>query len=204
MTSYTRYYGLPHPTATKLPDGTERFNDDANGARDLQALADAADRQLDRIDGLWVTELNRGGFITKLSADITGFAANTFTPFNTDVLVRGTGGMSSTQGFLGGPAGWWHIQLSVSTIPAGASNGVRRALRARITEDTPRGIEGVETYFQEEFEAGTQTVNQLGFVTYLDPVRSLEVAFFHNNTSSTITVKNTATFFSGYRIGPRT
>lgn len=207
MTSYTRYYGLPHPTATVQPDGTERFNDDGNGARDLQSLAEAVDRQLDRIDTLWVAEISKPAEILRLAVDLTGNPANTDNTFFLDTLVKGSGGMADTQAVNGSDArsGWFHYEVSMATIPSGAINGTRRLLKAWVVEDTPAGQLTVEEYLQEEFETNTgEQVNNLSFVTFLDSTRSIWLNLFHNNTSSTLNIKNSTTYVSAYRISPRT
>jgi hypothetical protein len=204
VTSYTRYYQLPHPTATLQPDGTERFNDDARGGRDLQSLAEAVDAQIDRINGLWVAQISKAGLIIKLATDSTGYSANSFNTVFFDTQVKSSGGMTGTQEIdapLSKP-GWYHIHMCMATIPSGAINGTRRALRATVKQTGISGFTDAETYFQEEFENGGQTVNELSFVTFLDSTRFIWADFFHNNTSSTITVKNTVTNASAYRIGP--
>jgi hypothetical protein len=207
VTSYTRYYGLPHPTATLLPDGSERFNDDANGARDLQSLAEATDRQLDRVSAAWVAEISKPAEVLRLAVDITGLAANTDNTFFVDTLVKGSGGMADTQNVNGADSrsGWFHYEASVATIPSGASTGVRRLLKAWVVQNTANGLATVEEYLQEEFETGSgEQVNHLSFVTFLDTSRSIWLSFFHNNPSSTLTIKNSATYLSAYRISPRT
>lgn len=206
MTSYTRYYGLPHPSATIASDGTEQFNDDANGAMDLQLLAEAVDRQLDRVDTLWVAEISKPAEVLRLAVDQTGLSANTDNTFFVDTLVKGSGGMADTQNVNGADSrsGWFHYEASVATIPSGASTGVRRLLKAWVVQDTAVGLVTVEEYLQEEFEAGGETVNHLSFVTFLDSSRSIWLAFFHNNTASTLTLKASTTYLSAYRISPRT
>lgn len=203
MTSYTRYYQLPHPSATTQKDGTERFNDDARGGRDLQSLAEAVDAQLDRINGLWVAQLSKAALIIKLATDSTGYGANSPNAVFFDTQVDNSGGMTGTQEIDAPRAlpGWYHIHMCLATIPVGTINGTRRVLQANVKQTSVNGTVDAEVYYQEEFENGGQTVNNLNFVTYLDSTRFIWAYFFHNNTGSTLTVKNTVTNASAYRIG---
>lgn len=207
MTSYTRYYGLPHPTATVQADGSERFNDDARGGRDLQSLAEAVDRQIDRVGALWVTEISKPATICRLAADVTGVPASSDFGWDTDTNVKTSGGYTNNTQFTFGSdqvPGWYHVEMSLASIPSGASTGVRRLAKMWVQESQASGIVTVEEYLNEEFEAGGQTVNHLSFVTYLDGSRSIQLVFFHNNPSSTLTIKAGVTYCSAYRITTRT
>lgn len=213
MTSYTSNYALPHPTGTLLPDGAEEFRDDGNGARDIQSLAEAVDRQLDRVNVAWVGELDKPAEVCRLAIDETGIAQLTEWTVFTDTNLDGSGGMGDTDGILANSAGataerlagWYHIIGCLSSIPSGGITGNFRKFTIQIAETGPGGTSIVEEYNMAEFEfGGGEITGHVSFVTYLDSTRQAQLAVWHNNPTSTLTVKNTATLITAYRISTRT
>lgn len=207
MSSVTPRQRLPYPTPTRRTDGSIGYNDRGNGALDLQLLAEAADRQFDDLDAAWPAELQKPTKLIGRNSNITGLTngVNHLVTFNQSLsAASGLNGLIvdlSRTDPKKDVSGWYHVLFQLSSVPAGAANvGSRRQLRADVFSSAD-GI--LESYFNEELEPGGGHIcgNDLSFITFMDDTITINLWFFHTNTSSAVNI-TTITYATYTRICP--
>lgn len=207
MTSLTPRQKLPYPTPTKLTDSSIVYYDRANGALDLQLLAEAADREFDTLDASWPAELQKPTKCIGRSSNISSLTNGVNHLVTYNLSLAATGGLN---GLLVNTArsnpgvdvsGWYHFLFQLSSVPVGGANvGSRRQIRADVFSSAD-GI--LESYFNEELEPGGGHIcgNDLSFVTFMDDTININLWFFHTNTSSAVNI-TTITYATYTRISP--
>lgn len=186
----TSSQGLPYP----------EIDDFANGALDLQYLAEKIDSKLAALNAKYDQIGSPEVLMIKGSADITGFTSGVVN----DILITGDQsynplGFSSNTPitFRGMRPGTYIGGAYIRSIPAGAANlNSYRTLVLRFDDFKIPGSGFTryrEEWQNEVYESGTGEENQTMEIAFAlhDPDNAmLAFTFAHINTSSTVTIKS--------------
>lgn len=170
--------------------------DFANGALDLQVLAEAINAKLTAQFADYASVLNRRVQILRLNTPQTGLVANTNTLINFDQVLYDSDGFPSPSLSFGpsNDPGVFMVGAYLFTNPTGTVNSgtVRRIIVSANVYLGPNPTDFRNFSFnQENFESVSGSEHQvaMGMVRAENPVFSIASIFFnHGNTGSTIVV----------------
>lgn len=195
----TPVYSLPFPT----------FEDFANGALDLQALAEAADTAVSGVRAQYTTLTRRPTSVWRSTADSSAISAGSaaIVSFPTQVYTNDSSFTSTnTRQFPFPSSGLWAFGVFINCAATGTATANTQRLLT-LEADQPFGLNAFDyspiffgdTVFESSTSGGDfmTAVGVINFNQVLGTVANnwLSATFQHNNTGSTMVVKAGATLF---------
>lgn len=169
MTKLTRNRRYPYPIRTEP----------GAGGLHIERLARAVDRDLKSLDTAWQADMVQPSFT--LTGSDTGIINGVDWSINT----------SATEYSVGSPdvdiPAYWLIDVNVGLTASGTINtNTKRVLKVQIQENQIGGLELVEEYIAQDFQADGTVWLSTSFATLFNKPRFISYNVYHENTGSTI------------------
>jgi hypothetical protein len=165
----TKNRGYPYPLRTER----------GAGGLDIERLARSVDRDLKNLDTAWQVDMVQPSF--------TQTGSDTGIPDSVDWGVN----TSATEYSVGSPnvdiPAYWLIDVNMGlTASAGITANSRRTLKVQIEESQTGGLQLVEEYQAQDFQADATVWLSTSFVTLFNKPRFISYNVNHGNVASTL------------------
>ena len=196
---YTRNRGYPIPSSER---------ETGNGGLHSELLARAVAADLDVLDPAWAAEMQHATQILTMSADQTGFSANSDRAVLFDTISKQTTGLGLNSNQVLHPArggdGWYHICCDITAQASGTiTAGALHRMSLRVFEDQANVQVARDTYYTETLQIGVQAIwcqiEAMVLLRYGDN-NQVWPYWVHTNTGSTVTIVASGSYLTATKI----